>query len=59
MHFYITFSPTTTQKHGVVLFCFWSPQRDSFIIQNACIPKQHSVTVALLCLERKGTRYML
>jgi hypothetical protein len=56
---YITFGPTATRSNGVLFFCVWSPERDSFIVQNACIPKQHSVTVALLWLEGKVTLYVL
>jgi hypothetical protein len=55
---YITFGPTTTFGNGVLFFCDWSPQRDSFIVQNTCIPKQHPVTAALLWLERKCTIYV-
>ena len=56
---YITFGPTTTRSNRVLFFCDLSPERDSIIVQNACNLKQHSVTVALLWLQRKGTLFLL
>jgi len=56
---YNTHSPTTTLSNGVLFFCDRSPERSSSITQNAYIPKQNSVTSALLWLERKATLCVL